>query len=79
MANGDEEDQPRQEFDLKLTTIEEGVVRIKMLDRINVDDVYLHLVNAELYRLTTGEDPEAEVNQLFKDFLLKERFTAGQN
>jgi hypothetical protein len=48
-----------------------------MMDRINVDDVFLHLVHREVYRLITGEDDGVEVSDLFKGFLMKERFTAG--
>jgi hypothetical protein len=36
------------------------------------------MVNRELYRIATGNDTGSEVEQLFKEFLLKERFTAGQ-
>lgn len=69
---------PRQEFEFSLTTVESGKVTLKMLDRINVDDVFLHLVNQELFGILTRTTVEQDVNTLFKDFLLKERFTAGQ-
>ena len=69
---------PRQEFEFSLTTVEKGKITVTMLDRITVDDLYLHLVHREIYRLATQDDPGDEVNPLFKDFLLKERFTAGQ-
>lgn len=79
MAIEDEESPPRQEFEFSLRTTERGQIRFRLLDRINVDDVFLHLVDRELFRLRTGEDPGIDVDQRFKDFLLKERFTAGQN
>jgi len=61
-----------------ITTSEEGRITVRMVDRINVDDVFLHLVNRNLYRLAVGEDHGTDVPVLFKEFLLKERFTAGQ-
>ena len=78
MANGDDEVAPRFEETITLTTQEDGRVVLKLFDRINVDDVFLHLVNRELFRIITGTDENPDVNSLFKDFLLKERFTAGQ-
>jgi len=68
----------RFEQKITLTTHEDGKIVLKMFDRINVDDVFLHLVNREIFRLITGTDNDPDVNSLFKDFLLKERFTAGQ-
>jgi len=67
-------------FDQKvtLTTSEKGRLTMRMVDRINVDDVLMHLVSREIYRITTGKDMGSEVEPLFKEFLLKERFTAGQ-
>ena len=76
MANGVETERFDQK--LTLTSIERGKITIRMVDRINVDDVFLHLVNREIFRLKTGKDNGSEVDPLFKDFLLKERFTAGQ-
>lgn len=77
MANGDS--LPRQEFKFSLTTQDRGKINMKLFDRINVDDVFLHLVNREIFRLRTGIDAGVAVDPLFKDFLLKEKFTAGQN
>jgi hypothetical protein len=80
MANDDDTDPtPRQEFDFSLTTVERGKITVKLLDRINIDDVYLHMVNREVFRIITGVDTGDDINPLFKDFLLRERFTAGQN
>lgn len=69
---------PRQEFEVKFDTEERGKLTLKMLDRINVDDVYLHLVRREVFRVINGSDQGVDVDRLFKDFLIKERFTAGQ-
>ena len=69
---------PRFEQDITITSNERGRITMKLIDRINVDDVFLHLVNREIYRLATGKDTGSEVEPLFKEFLLTERFTAGQ-
>lgn len=68
----------RYDQKIVLTSSERGRITVRMVDRINVDDVFLHLVNREIYRIATGEDPGAEIEPLFLEFLLKERFTAGQ-
>lgn len=68
----------RFEQKITLTSNERGRITLKMVDRINVDDVFLHLINREIYRIVAGVDPGSEVSPLFKEFLLKERFTAGQ-
>ena len=72
------EETSRFEQKLTLTSNDRGRVTLKMVDRINVDDVFLHLINREIYRVVTGIDPGSDVQPLFKEFLLKERFTAGQ-
>jgi hypothetical protein len=74
-------DEESSRFDQKLTLTaqERGKITIRLVDRINVDDVFLHLVNREIYRLSVGTDPGSEVEPLFKEFLLKERYTAGQS
>lgn len=69
---------PRFDQKITLTTLERGKVTVRMVDRINVDDVFLHLLNREIYRVATGDDPGSDVEPLFKEFLLKERFTTGQ-
>lgn len=70
---------PRQEIEFSLTTVERGKIIIQIYDRITVDDVFLHLVNQETYRVLAKKDIDSSVNQLFKDYLLRERFTAAQN
>ena len=73
-----EDKKPRQSFEFNLTTVERGKIRLKLYDRIGIDDVTSHLINRELFRIITGEDSGDEVNQFYKDYLLKERFTPGQ-
>jgi hypothetical protein len=67
----------RYDQKVTLTTSERGRVTVHLIDRINVDDVFLHLLNREIYRVATGDDPGSDVEPLFKEFLLKERFSAG--
>ena len=71
-------DSSRFEQEFTITSEERGKLIVKMVDRINVDDVFVHLVNREVFRLKTGADAGSEVEPMFKEFLLKERFTAGQ-
>jgi len=67
----------RYDQKITLTTNERGKVTVHLFDRINVDDVFLHLVNRELYRLSTGTDPGIDFDPQFKDFLLRTRYTTG--
>jgi len=71
-------DLARFEQKIALTVTDRGKVTIKMYDRINVDDVYTHLVNRELYRLATGEDTGSDISYRFIDFLIRDRFVGGQ-
>lgn len=70
---------PRQSFEFALTTTDRGKIVVKMFDRITVDDVFLHLVNQEVFKILTNMDTDPTVSSLFKEFLLNENFTAGQN
>ena len=75
----EEEVDPRQEFEFSIKDASRGKVTFRLLDRINVDDVFLHLVQQEIFSIKTRVAPDDEIPVLVKDFLLKERFTAGQN
>ena len=68
---------PRFDQQFTITSTQRGKVRLRMVDRITIDDVYVHMVNRELFRLVTGEDNELVVPQTFKDALLKSRYSAG--
>ncbi len=73
-------DEPtRQEFEISLTTTDKGKIRLRMYDRINVDDIFLHLVHREVYRLLSGNDPGVDIPAIYKEYLLKPRFTTGQS
>lgn len=71
------EESPRFEQSFTITSTQRGKVRIKIMDRINVDDVFVHMVNRELFRIVTGNDVDTVVPQTFKDALLKTRYSAG--
>jgi hypothetical protein len=58
-----------------LNTVERGRLVVRMIDRINVDDVFMHLVSREIFRLSTGTDTGSDVPVLYKEFLLKERLS----
>lgn len=68
----------RFEQEFTITSVERGATVVKIVDRITVDDVFLHLVNREIFKIKSGYDAGADVESRFKEFLLKERFTAGQ-
>lgn len=64
----------RQEITFSLTTEEHGKRNFRILDRINVDDVYRHMVMKELYRLLTGVDEGDEVSKEYRNFLILDDF-----
>ena len=45
---------------------------VRITDRITIDEVYRHLVNREIYRVVTGDDPGIDINRNFVDFLVIE-------
>lgn len=76
-----DEETARNEFEFKFRTESNGVLKLKLIDRINVDDVFLYLIDQHLFRLVAKTEPDNAdtISPLFKDALLKEQFTAGQN
>lgn len=65
---------PQQVTEFKITATEQGQIRMKVYDRITVDDVTLHLINQSIYNILTKEDPTFDVSRNFKDFLVMERY-----
>jgi hypothetical protein len=65
---------PRTESRYTIADLKKGKVNVFIADRISADDVVMHLVERELYRLAGGEDPGTDVNPGFIDFLVRERF-----
>jgi hypothetical protein len=67
-------DGARQEITFSLSTAEHGTRNFKILDRINVDDVYRHMVMKELFRMVTGVDEGNEVSREYRNFLILDDF-----
>jgi len=61
----------RQEEEVTINTIDGVRVRLRAIDRISVDDVFLHLIHGELSSIITGEDRGADVNRKFRDFVTR--------
>ena len=68
---------PRFEQTFSITTTERGKVMIKVLDRINVDDVFVHLVNRQLFAIATGSDPGSDIPSNWIDTLIKTQYSAS--
>lgn len=51
-----------------------GNVRFEIYDRACIDDLTIHLIRRELYRLAGGADPGNDVNQGLKDFLIRDNY-----
>jgi len=66
----------RYEQTFTLTTTERGKVVVKILDRINVDDVLVNVINQEIYRLMTGTDPGETVPDDYIDVLIRNNYSA---
>lgn len=64
----------RQEVSVDMRDRVHGQVRVRVIDRISVDDVSLHLIKRELFRLAGGADPGDDINPLFIDFLIRESY-----
>ncbi len=65
---------PRTEVSFVVNDPERGRVTMQFFDRISIDDVVLHLMERELFRLVGGGAPGDDVNPKFKDFLIRENF-----
>ena len=66
--------EPRIQSETDLTDRNSGKVRFRVYDRICIDDLTLHLIKRELYRISGGADPGDDVNDKFKDFLIREGY-----
>lgn len=64
----------RNVSELQVDDVRRGLINVKIIDRINPDDVLLHLIERELFTLNGGSDPGTELNRDFTDFLVRERF-----
>lgn len=62
----------RRDVTVKFNT-DTGPKVLQAIDRINVDDVFHHMVEQEVYRILTGTEEDDTVDKNFRDFLVKER------
>jgi hypothetical protein len=69
----------RQEYSFSITSEDQGKMTFKMYDRINPDDIVLHLIRTELARLMYGVNEGGDIPVSFKDFLIRQNFIAGQS
>lgn len=68
------EQSPRTEVSFIVNDPERGKVTMQFFDRVSIDDVTLHLIERELFRLVGGGAPGDDINPNFKDFLIRENF-----
>ena len=61
----------RQDINFKIDDYKRGNMRVRVIDRITPDDVVLHLMEREFFKLKGGKDPGDELNVEFKDFLVR--------
>lgn len=66
--------QPQQAQEFSIAVVDRGKIRIKVIDRISVDDVAIHLTNQRIYNIITGDNMDYSIPDNFKDFLVRERF-----
>lgn len=67
-------DSTRQVAEFKYDTEEFGRRLVTIYDRITVDDVFVFMVDKEIFRIMTGVDEGDEVSREFRDFLVRERY-----
>lgn len=65
---------PRQDFSFRTTNEDGRTINVQMLDRINIDDVLVHLVQREVNKLVTNVDSGIDIPRTFRDFLVRERY-----
>lgn len=68
----------RLEQDFVVNDKKRGRVRFRVIDRLSPDDVVVHLVERELYRLAGGGDPGDDVNQEFQKFIIHSGAIPGE-
>lgn len=47
-----------------------GRVRVDVYDRITADDIMVHMIRREVYRLAGGKDPGDGIAPDFRDFVI---------
>ena len=74
MACDGRTDPARADISFVVNDPERGNVAMKFYDRISIEDVVLHFVERELFKQVGGNDPGDDLNQNFKDFLVRENY-----
>ena len=69
-------DPARFEKTFTITTSERGKITLKVVDRINIDDVFMYLIDQELYSVMTGKDPSITVPDDWVDTLVTTQYSA---
>ena len=64
----------RAEVSITVADPVRGRVKLRFYDRVGIDDVVTHLIERELFRLSGGGDAGIDVNQNYKDFLIRENY-----
>ena len=60
--------------EFQLDDVNRGKVNFRVIDHILPEDIIVHLIERELYKVAGGNDPGDEINSQFIDFLVIERF-----
>lgn len=61
----------RQDLSFSMEDVNLGRVKFRVVDRITPDDVVVHMLEREFFRLAGGKAPGDEVDREFVDFLVR--------
>ena len=64
----------REIREFQVEDINRGKVNFRVIDHILPEDIMVHLIEREAYKVVGGNDPGDELNTEFLDFLVIERF-----
>lgn len=67
----------RADLNFTMEDRDRGKVQVRIIDRITPDDIILHLLERELFKLAGGPDPGNDINVEFKDFIVKSGVVPG--
>lgn len=59
----------RTEVTFTVRDTQKGRVRFDIYDRISADDIMVHLVRREVFRIAGGKPPGDDVDPAFRDFV----------
>lgn len=61
---------PREEVEFLISTEEFGKRNFRIVDKLSIDDIVIHLTKREIFRVLTGVDEGVEVPLEFQDPLI---------